>query len=112
MNWKVVVPLGLTGALPPALALMMGGSPIVAAIAWTVLAAALWIPAILWTKEPKPFLALIAVGVIAGVVAGIIDTVTLGDPMLFVMALIIGAVWGALFGGIAHLIARRRAASQ
>ena len=111
MNWKLVVPLGLTGALPPALALWMGGSPVVAALAWTVLAAAIWVPAVLWAKEPKPFLALVAVGVIAGVVAGIIDAATLGDPMLFVMALVIGAVWGALFGGVAHLIARRRVAA-
>ena len=109
MNWRVVVPLGLTGALPPVLALWMGGSPIVAAVAWTVLAAAVWVPAMVWTREPKPFVALLVVGVLAGVVAGSIDAVTLGDPMLLVMAIVIGAAWGALFGGIAHFIAKRRA---
>lgn len=109
MNWRVIVPLGLTGALPPVLAMWMGGSPIVAAVAWTLLAAFVWVPAILWAKEARPFLALVAVGVVAGVVAGLIDAVTLGDPMLLVMALVIGTIWGALFGGIATWIARRRA---
>ena len=114
MNWKAILGLGLTGALPPALALMLGGSPIVAAIAWTVLAALAWVPAILWVREPRPFVALVLVGVIAGVVAGVIDAVTLGDPMAFVIALVIGAAWGALFGlvavGVRKLRSKRAAA--
>lgn len=101
MNVKLFA-IGLTGAIPPLLALALGlTSPLVLIVAWTALAALVWVPLVVRAKAPRPFLTLLGVGVVAGVAAGIVDALTTGDPMLFGMALVIGTVWGALFGAVA-----------
>ena len=101
MHWKLLVPLGLTGIAPPLATYALGGNPAIAAVLWTLLAAIVWVPLVLRAKEPSPFVAVLVVGVIAGVAAGVVDLAMSGDPMLLAMAIVIGAVWGALFGAIA-----------
>lgn len=115
--------LGLTGFAPPSIALAFAGSaaaPLVAIVAWTVLAAAVWVPYVLRHAPSRTLASTTVVGVVAGVCAGIVDAsydmmfVTgsvATSAQLFAFALALGLVWGALFGGIAWLIARRRGAS-
>lgn len=109
VNWKLLVPLGLAGVVPPLATYAFGGSPVVSALLWTALAALLWVPAVLRAKDPTPFLTLLATGLVAGVAAGLVDVAMLGDPMLLAFAVTIGAVWGALFGGVAVGVKKWRA---
>lgn len=106
MNWKIVVGLGLTGALPPAIAFAAGLGPALVLALWTALAALVWIPVMLRTHADRLFVGMLVVGVIAGIAAGIVDAATTGDPMLLVFGVVVGTVWGALFGGIALGIRR------
>lgn len=111
MNWKLVVPLGLTGVVPPLAGHLLSLDPAVAfpvsLALWTVLAAALWVPLAL-REGGNVFATLVAVGAVAGVAAGAIDVAYTGDPMLLVVAIMVGLVWGALFGAVAVGIRRWR----
>lgn len=108
VNWKLIALLGLAGVLPPLGAYALGGSPLVSVALWTLLAALVWVPVVLRSGDASPFLTLVLVGLASGVCAGLVDTVMLGDPMLLVVALLVGAVWGALFGGVALGVRRWR----
>lgn len=109
MDWKLIIPLGLTGLVPPLAGYLLGLDAnlafAVSLALWTVLAAALWVPLGL-RSAGNVFLTLVAVGVVAGVAAGAVDVAFTGDPMLLFVALVVGTVWGALFGGVALGIRR------
>jgi hypothetical protein len=109
--------VGFTGFAPPLLAIALGGNPIVALVAWTVVAAAVWVPLVLRRAPARPVFATTVIGLVAGVCAGIVDaaydmmfvTGSLATgAQLFAFALVLGLVWGALFGAVARLVAQRR----
>lgn len=96
---------------------------------WTLAALAFWLPmALRWTPD-APFVSLLAAGTLAGVWTGAIqgalaptllannagyaasfpEATTEARLVLFVSAVGIGLVWGALFGGIAWAVRRRQA---
>lgn len=108
MNWKIIALLGLAGVLPPLGSYALGASPLVSVVLWTLLAALVWVPVILRSRVAQPFVTLVLVGLVSGVAAGVVDVIMLGDPMLLVFALVVGAAWGALFGGVAAGIRRWR----
>lgn len=108
--------LGSTGLLPAALAFLPKHTPLLEFGTWTALAALVWVPLARRRRAP-PFGTLLLAGVAAGVVVGVLqaattDWIVRADPSLgaatprlravfLVSALVIGAVWGALVGGIA-----------
>ena len=112
MNWKLIVPLGLTGILPPLAGYLLGLDAntafLVSLALWTALAAAVWVPLTLRAGLPRVFVTLVLVGLVAGIAAGAVDVAFTGDPALLGVAVAVGAVWGAIFGAVALGIERMR----
>jgi hypothetical protein len=134
---RLILGLGLTGALPATLSLFRLYSSVGELVVWTALAALVWIPLAARRRVEARIASMAMVGLVAGIVTGLIQTafahvIFARDPALakdwggvatfgvrlelFFLDVMVGITWGlvvgAVWAGVAALRRRLTRASE